>query len=194
MRKKSRVRQTPETTAKPQFRQRNLTKTVTFRLAPKLRDMIVAGAREAGKAISVEITDRLEASYLGEQARDKEPHLWGLALAVAELAQRVEKKTGKHWHEDAATAKALVGGMPMLLQDCLCAMPPLPAAEQDTPRSFGQKEAGMLCSQLNMLKALPPGTIKHLRSITTGAPLTASWPVHTHRLYEIIFNTGRENM
>ena len=103
-----------------------------FRPTPQIRAKLEQAAHENGRSMSQEVEARLEASFLDEEARDREmggKELHALFRLLGAAAEIIEARTGKICSEDWDTGMAVFSAWQRLLVD---AMPKTPAAMQKT--------------------------------------------------------------
>jgi hypothetical protein len=122
-------------------------------------------------SLAQEVIRRLEESVKIERDPPTAPHIRGLTAAVETLATMIERGTGTAWHKDPWTGEALRAGLQLLLDHFtphLTSSGPVPegvkratvrdphdvAAHHQTPEGFGQLQAGMLISMIEMTR--PP--------------------------------------
>jgi hypothetical protein len=117
-------------------------------------------------SLAQEVIRRLEESVKIERDPPRAPHIAGLTAAVEMLATMIERGIGTAWHKDPWTGEALRAGLQLLLDHFaprLTGSEPVPegvkkAAVHDphhqTPEGFGQLQAGMLISMIEMTR--PP--------------------------------------
>jgi hypothetical protein len=84
----------------------------TTRLEPRTRRALEEAARAKDKSISWMAERLLKA---GLEKPPGEPHNQSLGIAIAALAEDIERKTGRSWQQDAFTAQALRDGIETLL-------------------------------------------------------------------------------
>ncbi len=107
-----------------------------FRPTPQIRAKLEQAAHENGRSMSQEVEARLEASFLDEEARNREmggKELQALFRLLGAAAEIIEARTGRNWSEDWETGIAVFSAWQRLLVD---AMPKTPAAVQKTIQDF----------------------------------------------------------
>jgi hypothetical protein len=122
-------------------------------------------------SLAQEVIRRLEDSVKIERDPPRAPHIAGLMAAVETLAAMIERGTGTAWHKDPWTGEALRAGLQLLLDHFarhVTGSEPVPdgvkratvrdphdvAVHHQTPEGFGQLQAGMLISMIEMTR--PP--------------------------------------
>jgi hypothetical protein len=160
-----------------------------------MRAALDAVTKKGSRSQSEEINARLAESFYKDRVLEKAPRIFGLMAAAAALAEQIEARTQGRWNRDAVTLEQLCAGLPKLLRDeALTKVAPLKPEQVEEARRAGEQEADALASRINTLKALPLDVIVDLGSAARGKLLTASWPVVEHRLYDIVYSFGMENV
>ena len=90
------------------------TATLTTRITAETRAAMERAAQKSGRSLSQEVERRLNDSVRNE--RNRRYDVRALAEAIAIVAEKVEKATGKHWLQDAFTGEALRGGIETLVR------------------------------------------------------------------------------
>ena len=99
---------------KPRGEFKGKSATLTTRITPETRTAMERAARKSGRSLSQEVERRLNDSVRNE--RNRRSDVRALAEAIAIVAEKVEKATGKHWLQDAFTGEALRGGIETLVR------------------------------------------------------------------------------
>ena len=92
---------------------------LNMRTTQEVRDRLEHAAADSGRSLVQEVENRLEFSFLGEDAREREMggrELLALFRMLGAVAEFIEERTGKKWSEDFDTGlavqvawKALIG-------------------------------------------------------------------------------------
>ena len=99
---------------KPRGEFKGKSATLTTRITPETRTAMERAARKSGRSLSQEVERRLNDSVRNE--RNRRSDVRALAEAIAIVAEKVEKATGKHWLQDAFTGEALRRGIEVLVR------------------------------------------------------------------------------
>jgi len=132
-----------------------------FRPTPEIRAKLEQAAHENGRSMSQEVEARLEASFLDEEARNREmggKELRALFRLLGAAAEIIEARTGKNWSEDWDTGMAVFSAWQRLLVD---AMPKTPAAVQKAIQSLAGPTEELSVPDLAQVRQLlkeHPGT------------------------------------
>jgi predicted transcriptional regulator len=119
---------------KPRGKFKGKTATLTTRITPETREGLDRAAQESGLSLSQEVEYRLDRSLLRE--RNRAPDVLALAEAVAQVTEKVQEATGKHWREDAFTGVAVRHGIDFLIRHFAARGAPVipPSVEEATAR------------------------------------------------------------
>ena len=130
------------------------TATLTTRITAETRAAMERAAQKSGRSLSQDVERRLVDSVRNE--RNRRSDIRALAEAIAIVAEKVEKATGKHWLQDASTGEELRRGIDVLVRHFAPhgARPRvLPeASERDrSPTSVGESEALKVITMMEYL-------------------------------------------
>jgi len=130
------------------------TATLTTRITAETRAAMERAAQKSGRSLSQDVERRLVDSVRNE--RNRRSDIRALAEAIAIVAEKVEKATGKHWLQDASTGEELRRGIDVLVRHFAPhgARPRvLPEASEGDrgPTSVGESEALKVITMIEYL-------------------------------------------
>ena len=130
------------------------TATLTTRITAETRAAMERAAQKSGRSLSQDVERRLVDSVRNE--RNRRSDIRALAEAIAIVAEKVEKATGKHWLQDASTGEELRRGIDVLVRHFAPhgARPRvLPEASEGDrgPTSVGESEALKVITMMEYL-------------------------------------------
>ena len=139
---------------KPRGEFKGKSATLTTRITAETRAAMERAAQKSRRSLSQEVERRLNDSVLND--RNRRSDVRALVEAIAIVAEKVEKATGKHWLQDASTGEELRRGIDVLVRHFAPhgARPKvLPeASERDrSPTSVGESEALKVITMIEYL-------------------------------------------
>ena len=139
---------------KPRGEFKGKSATLTTRITPETRAAMERAAQKSGRSLSQDVERRLVDSVRNE--RNRRSDIRALAEAIAIVAEKVEKATGKHWLQDASTGEELRRGIDVLVRHFAPhgARPRvLPEASEGDrgPTSVGESEALKVITMMEYL-------------------------------------------
>jgi hypothetical protein len=199
---------------KPRGGSHGLTDRLNLRVRPSLRMQLEKYATTNAVSLAQEVIRRLDESVKIERDPPRAPHIAALITAVETLATMIERGTGTDWHKDPWTGEALRAGLQLLLDHFaprLTGSEPVPegvkratvrdpvVADHQTPEGFGQLQAFMLISMIEITRApeglrnqWPPTTRRATTSNPHRPQQPATYPDQLIALWEILRDLGRE--